>query len=127
MAIEHVNKVILQGVVGRYQIRYFDNGEKVADFQLVTNILVPGKNGEPKIESTWHRNIEVWNRPSIDFKIIETGNTISLEGRLTVHKWITPSGEERKTQKIIVSKMRLVHKAEGPVDPKLSADDPERM
>lgn len=105
------NKVSLIGNLGNDpEITAFENGNKIARFNLATNESYKNKEGE-RIENTQWHTVVAWNSLA---KIIEDyvkkGQEIALEGKLVQRSYETKSGEKRFVTEIEMKDILLLGK-----------------
>jgi single-strand DNA-binding protein len=105
------NKVSLIGNLGNDpEITAFENGNKVARFNLATNESYKNKQGE-RIENTQWHTVVAWNSLA---KIIEDyvkkGQEIALEGKLVQRSYESKSGEKRFVTEIEMKDILLLGK-----------------
>ena len=103
------NKVSLIGNLGNDpEITVFDNGNKVARFNVATNEYYKNKEGERVENTQWH-TIVAWNNLA---KIVENnlkkGQEIALEGKLTQRSYESKSGEKRFVTEIEMREIVLL-------------------
>jgi single-strand DNA-binding protein len=104
-----LNKVILIGRVGKDpEIRFFQDGTKVANFSVATSESWKDKTtGERKEKTEWHRiNIINENLASIVEQYVKKGNLLYIEGQLQTRKWNDQNGQERYSTEIVLSRFR---------------------
>jgi len=105
------NKVSLIGNLGNDpEITAFENGNKVARFNIATNESYKNKQGE-RIENTQWHTVVAWNSLA---KIIEDyvkkGQEIALEGKLVQRSYESKSGEKRFVTEIEMKDILLLGK-----------------
>lgn len=105
------NKVSLIGNLGNDpEITAFENGNKIARFNIATNESYKNKDGE-RIENTQWHTVVAWNSLA---KIIEDyvkkGQEIALEGKLVQRSYETKSGEKRFVTEIEMKDILLLGK-----------------
>lgn len=91
-----VNKTILLGNLGADpELRYTQTGQAVINIRLVTNELVPAKDGEKKEIATWH-SVVAWGKlAEILAKSLEKGSRIYVEGRISNSTYNDKEGNKR--------------------------------
>lgn len=104
MATRGVNKVILIGNVGNDpDVRYFPNGDGVANFSLATSESWRDKNtGEPQERTEWHRISVRGKLVEVVKQYVHKGTKLYIEGSLRTRKWQDQSGQDRYTTEIVV-------------------------
>ena len=100
-----VNKVILVGNLGRDpEIRFAQNGNKIANFSIATSETWRDKNsGERKEKTEWHR-IVVFTEglANIVEKYLKKGSKVYIEGALQTRKWTGTDGVEKYSTEIVL-------------------------
>lgn len=105
--MECLNKVQLKGWVGNSQVSTF-GATKVNRFSLATNYAFRDRNGDPIIETTWHRCL-VWDRPDLpDIEKIVKGAKVELEGRIRAGKYTGADGVEASYWEILVQNFKVL-------------------
>lgn len=104
-----VNKVILVGRVGADpEVRNFDNGTVVANFNIATSEKYKNKNGETVEQTEWHR-LELWEGlAKIAQQFIKKGSQIYVEGKIKTEEWVDKEGVAKKGIKIRVNTMTML-------------------
>ena len=114
------NKVHLIGNLGKDpEVLEFDNGRKVAKFQLATTENYKSDKGEKLSATTWH-NLVLWNGlAGVAEKYLTKGKEVAVEGRIA-HRDYEKDGEKKWITEIIVSQMQMLrgNKGEGVFDEK---------
>lgn len=105
MSARAVNKVILIGNVGvDPDIRYFPNGDAVANVSLATSETWKDKNtGEPQERTEWHRVVCRGKLAEIVKQYVHKGSKLYVEGSLRTRKWQTQDGQDRYTTEVVVA------------------------
>ena len=94
------NHITLIGNMGAdAQITNFDNGGKVARFNLATNKYA-NKNREEQAE--WHRIFAWGNMAKFIESYGEKGKQLAIHGRLVNRTYMNKDGEQRKVTEIEV-------------------------
>ena len=101
-----INKVILIGNLGRDpEIRYAQNGNKIANFSVATSESWKDKqSGERREKTEWHR-IVVFNEglATIVEKYVKKGSKVYIEGALQTNKWQDKeTGADRYTTEVVL-------------------------
>ncbi len=90
-----MNYQILQGRIGKIELRTLDGGNTVVNFSLATNESYKNKQGEKVEETTWH-DCNAWGKTA---EIINTyfskGDVITIHGSKKVRKWEDKEGNTR--------------------------------
>lgn len=105
-----VNKVILIGNLGADpEIKSFDNGGMIANFNLATTERWKDKNtGETKEQTDWHR-VTVRRAPlaKVVQDYIRKGMSVYIEGRLRNRSWET-NGEKKYVTEVDVEELTIL-------------------
>ncbi|MBR5175455.1 MAG: single-stranded DNA-binding protein [Bacteroidales bacterium] len=102
--MEQLNKVELIGTVGSVYVKEFGT-TKVANFSVATNYCYKSSQGEPVIETTWHRVI-AWDGPDTkDAFRISKGEQVHVIGRLRIQRYTGADGVERSMVEIVASRV----------------------
>ena len=101
-----INKVILIGNLGRDpEIRYAQNGNKIANFSLATSDTWKDKqSGERREKTEWHR-VVVFNEglATIVEKYVKKGSKVYIEGALQTNKWQDKeTGADRYSTEVVL-------------------------
>lgn len=100
-----VNKVILVGNLGRDpEIRYAQNGNKIANFSIATSESWRDKSsGERREKTEWHR-IVVFSEGlcNIVERYLKKGSKVYIEGALQTRKWTGNDGVEKYTTEVVL-------------------------
>lgn len=104
-----VNKVILVGRLGRNpEVRYFTNGESMANFPLATEEHWKDRNGTRQTRSEWHNIVLYGNLVEIANKYLNKGSLVFIEGRIQSKKYKDKNNIERTAYNIIASEMCML-------------------
>ena len=88
----------------------FDTGRKLARFSMATNDRYKDKNGEWQEEVQWH-NITVWGKIAERAeRVLDKGQEILLEGKISYQSFETKEGEKRYSTVIEGSDFILLNK-----------------
>ena len=101
--MEQLNRVELRGTVGSVYVKDFQS-TKCANFSLATNYVFKTSQGEPVIETTWHRII-VWQEQCPNLEIIQKGAQLHVIGRIRRQRYVGADGEERETVEIVANRV----------------------
>ena len=109
-----VNKVILVGRAGKDpEVRNFENGSVVANFNIATSEKYKNKAGETVEQTEWHR-LELWDGlAKIAQQYVKQGSQIYVEGKIKTEDYTDKDGVARKITKIRVNTMTLLGSAGG--------------
>ena len=108
--MEFINRIELQGVVGRAEINSFNNSQ-VCNFSVVTEYSTVDRERNSIIETAWF-NVSAWSgRNNIsELYNLQRGSWVRVTGRIRVRKYTTQTGEERSAMDIIANKVELLQK-----------------
>ena len=104
-----VNKVILVGNVGRdVEVRYTQDGTKIANFTMATTESWKDKNsGERREKTEWHRIVIFNDRlATVAEAYLKKGSKVYVEGALQTRKWTGNDGVEKYTTEVVLQKFR---------------------
>jgi len=105
-----VNKVILIGNLGKDpEVRYLENGSRVANFSIATSEVYTDKNTQQKVENTdWH-DIVVWRGlAEVVEKYLKKGCKVYIEGKLKKRSWQDKEGVTRYTTEVIADELTIL-------------------
>jgi len=105
------NKVQLIGNLGQApEILKFENGNKMAKFNLATSETYKNAKGEKVTDTQWH-SIVVWGKQveTIE-KYVTKGQEIAVEGKLVTRTYETKEGEKRWKTEIVANEFLLIGK-----------------
>ena len=105
-----LNKVILVGNVGQDpQVRYFDNGNAVANFRLATTERgYRTQNGTEVPERTeWHNIVANRERAQFVEKYIKKGSGIYVEGKLRYRDYEDKDGVRKYVTEIVADRIEF--------------------
>lgn len=104
-----VNKVILVGNLGKDpDIKYFQNGDGVANFTLATSKSWKDKDsGEKKTQTEWHNITAFRGLVKVCKDYLRKGDKVYVEGHLKTEKY-EKDGIERYITKIIVDELKML-------------------
>lgn len=106
--MEDINRIELQGQVGR-DARIVTVGDTtVARFNLATSEIYKDRNGVTKVETTWH-SVTAWQGKNMpDLKSITKGCVVHVVGRLRQSRYTTVDGEERIFYEVLAGIIDIV-------------------
>ncbi|MFV8342440.1 single-stranded DNA-binding protein [Flavobacterium sp. XS2P39] len=105
------NKVQLIGHVGSDpEIKIFDGGKKLANFNLATNESYKNEKGEKVEETQWHKLVAWGKTAEIIEKYAAKGKEIAVEGKLTYRSYDDKNGEKRYVTEVVVNEVLLLGK-----------------
>ena len=102
---QSINKVILLGNLGADpEFKTFDNGDRICNFSLATNVSWREPNGE-----TWHERTE-WHKVTVKSKNLvslcerkaQKGSKVFLEGAIETRSWEDNLGNKRWMTEVIL-------------------------
>lgn len=96
------NKVHLIGRLGSApDVKSYDNGKKVAQFNLATNESYRNDQGEKITDTQWH-HIVLWGKSAeLAEQLLAKGSEVALEGRLTYRDYVDKEGNKRNTTEVV--------------------------
>ena len=105
------NKVQLIGRLGQDpEIITFEDGGKIARFNLATDDSYKDKNGN-KVERTyWHPIVIKNGLVKVVENYVTKGKEIAIEGKLTNRSWEDKDGTKHYTTEIICSELLMLGK-----------------
>ncbi|MES2488522.1 MAG: single-stranded DNA-binding protein [Pseudomonadota bacterium] len=106
-----INKVLLIGNLGKeIELRYFPNGDAVANTTLATSETWKDKaSGENKEHTEWHNIVFRRKLAEIASQFLKKGSKIFIEGKLRTRKWQDKdTGKDRFTTEIVVDDMQML-------------------
>ncbi len=108
------NKVNLIGRLGvKPEIMMFETGRKLARFSLATNDRYKDKNGEWREDVQWH-NVNVWGKAADRVeKLLDKGQEILLDGKISYQSYENNQGETRYSTVIEGIDFVLLNKPTG--------------
>ena len=108
-----MNKVFLMGHLGKDpEVKEFSSGNKVCNFNLATNKVYKGKNGEKQQETTWH-NCTGWNKTAdLCSTYLKKGSFVFVEGEINISSWENEHGEKRYNHRINVFSIKFLDRKE---------------
>ncbi len=106
------NKVNLIGRLGAQpEIMAFESGRKLARFSLATSDRYKDKNGEWKEDVQWH-NVTVWGKIADRAeKLLDKGQEILLEGKISYQSYENNQGEKKYSTVIEGNDFILLNKS----------------
>ncbi|MDR2916739.1 MAG: single-stranded DNA-binding protein [Tannerella sp.] len=137
-----LNKVILIGNVGKDpDVRYFDNGNALANFPLATSERgYKLANGTEVPERTeWHNIVASRDRAQFVEKYVKKGSSVYVEGKIRTRNYDDKDGNKRYVTEIYADRIEFYSTGSGrrdganendanasaaPVNPPASADIP---
>lgn len=109
--MEHLNRIELRGRVGTVRTNEV-NGNKVANFSVVTEHLYKTRDGNAVSETTWF-NVTAWNsREMPDFEKIVKGMPVQVTGRMRTTRYTSADGVEKMYYEILANRIRFIQENE---------------
>ena len=104
-----INKVILIGNLGKDpEVRYFQNGDGVANFTLATSKSWKDKeSGEKKAQTEWHNIVVFLGLVDVCKKYLHKGDKVYVEGYLKTEKY-EKDGVTHYATKIVVDNLQML-------------------
>ena len=99
--MEQLNRIELKGTVGSVYVKDFKE-TKVTNFSLATNYVYKSANGDPVIETTWHR-IVAWDCPEIS-----KGSQVHVIGRLRATRYADANGNPQTFYEVMASEVTVL-------------------
>ena len=106
---QSINKVMILGNLGADpEFRTFDNGDRICNLSVATNISWKEPNGETWHERTeWHRvTVKAQNLVSLCERKAQKGSKVFLEGAMKSRSWNDSLGNKRWTTEVILRPYR---------------------
>lgn len=95
------NHVTLIGNIGTpAEITNFENGNKVARFNLATNTTYRANNGKTKSDTEWHRIFAWGNMAQFIESYAEKGKKVAIHGRLVNRTYLSQDGKKRSVTEV---------------------------
>ncbi len=103
------NNVQLIGRLGaKPEIKSFENGKKMANFNLATNESYKNQKGEKIEETQWHR-LTAWGKiAEIAEKYTDKGMEVAISGKLVHRSYEDKQGEKKFVTEIHVNELLLL-------------------
>lgn len=105
------NKVLLIGRLGQDpEIITFNDGGKIARFNLATDDSYKDKQGN-KVERThWHSIVVKNGLVKVVENYITKGKEIAIEGKLTNRSWDDSDGKKHYSTEVVVNELLMLSK-----------------
>ena len=104
-----VNKVTLIGQLGNNpEVKTFENGKKVVNFNMATNESYKNKKGEKITDTQWHRIVAWGSVAGIIEQYVHKGERLGIEGRLTARNYQDKEGVTRYITEIVANDVLLL-------------------
>lgn len=109
--MEHLNRIDLRGRVGTVRTNEV-NGNKVANFSVVTEYLYKSREGNAVSETTWF-NVTAWHsRDMPDFDKIVKGMPVYVSGRMRTSRYTSADGIDKIYYEIMANKVRFIQESD---------------
>ena len=104
-----INSVVIVGRVGQDpEVRYFDSGKVKTVLSLAVNRW--SKDGQ---KTDWFR-IELWDKKAeVAGEYAKKGALVAIDGKLSLSKWQTQSGESREYYYVRANDIQLLGRKEA--------------
>ena len=98
------NNVQLIGRLGKSpEVKQLESGRFVANVSIATNDIYKNGKGEKVIETQWH-NLVAWGKNAENFqKILNKGDEVAIQGKLTHRSYEDKDGVTRYVTEIVVN------------------------
>ncbi|MFK7771055.1 MAG: single-stranded DNA-binding protein [Saprospiraceae bacterium] len=98
------NNVQLIGRLGKSpEVKQLESGRFVANVSIATNDIYKNAKGEKVIETQWH-NLVAWGKNAENFqKILNKGDEVAIQGKLTHRSYEDKDGVTRYVTEIVVN------------------------
>ncbi len=98
------NSVRLVGNLGTDpEVRNFDNDKKLTRLSLATNENYKNDKGERVTETQWH-NLILWGaQAKLAESLLQKGDEIAIEGKLSNRSYIDKDGTKRYATEVVVN------------------------
>ena len=111
------NKVFIMGRLGADpEIRYFENGDPVANMSVATTSTYRDKNGEKQESTEWHRVVCFKKRAEMVAEHLKKGSLVDIEGFLKTRKWDNRDGVTMRTTEIHILDIQFLDPKEKKQD-----------
>ncbi len=108
------NNVQLIGRLGKGpEVKQLESGRFVANVSIATNDIYKNAKGEKVIETQWH-NLVAWGKNAENFqKILNKGDEVAIQGKLTHRSYEDKDGVTRNVTEIVVNEfVKLSNKSQ---------------
>ena len=97
------NHITLIGNIGNNtEISTFDNGGKVARFNLATDKVYRANNGKIRTSTEWHRVFAWGNMAQFIESYGEKGKKVAIHGRVVNRTYLSKEGKKRNVTEVEV-------------------------
>jgi single-strand DNA-binding protein len=106
------NHVQLIGRLGADpEVKVFENGNKVARFNIAVAETYTNGQGEKVTDVQWH-SIVAWNKlAGIAERILQKGTQVAVDGKLVKRNYVNTEGSKRTASEIVASELLVTSKA----------------
>lgn len=108
--MEYINKIELQGKVGRCYI-HAESGVKYANFSVAVNYTYGDADGNEVIETNWFNCVafegENVKEEDLD-KLMQLGSLINIKGRIHAKQYEGADGLYHITYEVYVSELKIL-------------------
>ncbi len=106
-----VNKVQLIGRLGANpKVNVFGENRKVSRFPIATNEGYKNRKGEWVEQTQWHQVVAWGATANLVEKLLQKGQEVLVEGKLTTNSWEDKEGNKRFTTEITLSDFFLTQR-----------------
>ncbi len=106
-----VNKVQLIGRLGANpKVNVFGENRKVSRFPIATNEGYKNSKGEWVEQTQWHQVVAWGATANLVEKLLQKGQEVLVEGKLTTNSWEDKDGNKRFTTEITLSDFFLTQR-----------------
>ena len=105
--MEHLNSVILRGIIENARIQNIGDTE-MARFSVATKHAYKSRLGEAVIETTWHQVTAFKSDNMPDFTALVKGACVEVRGRLRNNRYTDSNGVERIITEIVASQVSVL-------------------
>jgi single-strand DNA-binding protein len=105
--MEHLNSVILRGIIENARIQNIGDTQ-MARFSVATKHAYKSRLGEAVIETTWHQVTAFKSDNMPDFTALVKGACVEVRGRLRNNRYTDSNGVERIMTEILASQVSVL-------------------
>ena len=105
------NQVLLIGNLGKNpELKTFSNDQKMVRLALATNESYKDQNGDRQSITQWH-NVIAWGKLAENISlIVEKGNEIAIQGKLTYRTYKDPEGKDKYVTEVVAQEFLKISK-----------------
>lgn len=112
------NHVQLIGRIGSdTELKTLESGRNLLNISIATKEFYKDKEGNKQDRTEWHRLVAWGKTAELIDKIVNKGDEIAVEGKLT-HRSYEKDGETRYTTEVLVNEFLLLNSVEQKVEQK---------